>query len=163
MRDAPATRDSRPAAALSILRSFVDLTLQQTAEGTQPDQANPYLQRHLPDHALAAGGPGVTALRRLAEANPAAYLPNLAGSLNNLAVQLAEIGRRDEALAPAEETATVYRALAKANPAAYLPNLAGSLNNLANRLAGIGRRDEALAPAEEAVQLRRAPSPCGWP
>jgi hypothetical protein len=73
LRDAPATptRDSRPP-ALSILRSFVALTLEQTAEGTLPDQANLYLRRHLPDHALAADGPGVTALRRLADANPAA-------------------------------------------------------------------------------------------
>ncbi|MFJ7207134.1 hypothetical protein ACIQWR_26815, partial [Streptomyces sp. NPDC098789] len=36
--------------------------------------------------------------RTLAQANPDAYLPDLAMSLNNLAVQLAEIGRLDEAL-----------------------------------------------------------------
>ncbi|MFD7029537.1 hypothetical protein ACFWAR_16010, partial [Streptomyces sp. NPDC059917] len=107
--------DSGPP-ALSILRSFVDLTLEQTAGGTLPDLANPYLQRHLPDHALAAGGPGVTALRQLAEANPDAYLPDLAMSLSYLALRLAEVGRRNEALPPAQEAATIYRTLTEANP-----------------------------------------------
>ncbi|MFI5979999.1 tetratricopeptide repeat protein [Streptomyces sp. NPDC051555] len=156
LRKAPATPagDGHPP-ALAIVRSFVDLTLEQTAEGTMPDRANPYLQRHLPDHALAAGGPGVTALRQLTEANPDAYLSDLAGSLNNLANHLGAIGRRAEALAPAEEAATLYRTLAHDNPNAHLPNLAMSLNNLANHLGAIGRRAEALAPAEEAATLYR--------
>jgi hypothetical protein len=41
--------------------------------------------------------------RRLAEAAPDAYLPDLASSLNNLAIRLSEVGRRAEALAPATE------------------------------------------------------------
>jgi hypothetical protein len=39
----------------------------------------------------------VDRLRDLAEDNPAAYLPDLATSLNNLSNLLAELGRRDEA------------------------------------------------------------------
>ncbi|MFJ7207133.1 tetratricopeptide repeat protein, partial [Streptomyces sp. NPDC098789] len=157
LRKAPATAagDGHPP-ALAIVRSFVDLTLEQTAEGAMPDHANPYLQRHLSDHALSAGGPGVTALRQLAEVNPDAYLPDLSGALNHLGIQLAEIGRHDDSLAPAEEAATVYRALAQTNPDAYLPNLAMSLNNLAIQLGAIGRRGEALAPAQEAATLYRA-------
>ena len=52
----------------------------------------------------------------MAEANPEAYLPGLAGSLNNLAVRLAELGQRQAALAPAQQAAETYRALAEANP-----------------------------------------------
>jgi tetratricopeptide (TPR) repeat protein len=78
----------------------------------------------------------------------------MAGSLNNLASRLAEVGRISEALAPAEEAVTLYRRLAAENPA-YASSMAGSLNNLASRLAEVGRISEALAPAEEAVTLYR--------
>jgi tetratricopeptide (TPR) repeat protein len=77
---------------------------------------------------------------------------NLAASLDNLAIRLAELGRRDEALAPAEEAVVIRRRLAEANPDAYLPGLAGSLNNLGGRLSGKGRREQALASAEEATR-----------
>ena len=36
--------------------------------------------------------------RRLAAGNPAAYEPDLASSLNNLSIRLADAGRRDEGL-----------------------------------------------------------------
>ncbi|MFG3602529.1 tetratricopeptide repeat protein [Micromonospora chersina] len=68
------------------------------------------------DEALAAIEEAATTYRRLADANPAAYLPNLAASLNNLSVDLGEAGRRDEALAAIEEAATIRRQLADANP-----------------------------------------------
>jgi hypothetical protein len=41
--------------------------------------------------------PGGAPHRQLAQANPAAYLPDLAMSLNNLSVDLADAGRREEA------------------------------------------------------------------
>jgi hypothetical protein len=94
--------------------------------------------------------------RSLAEANPAAYLPALAQSLNNLSLRLAEAGRRGEGLAAIEEAVEVYRSLAEANPAAYLHDLALSLNNLSLRLAGAGRRGEGLAAIEEAVEVYRS-------
>jgi len=81
--------------------------------------------------------------RSLAEADPAAWLPALASSLNNLSVRLANAGRRDEALAAIEEAVGVYRSLAEANPSAYLPHLATSLNNLSVDLGDCGRRNEA--------------------
>ena len=93
--------------------------------------------------------------RDLAHANVAAHLPGLAAAVNNLAIQLAEAGRRDEALVAAEEAVTIRRDLAARNPAAYLPDLAGSVSNLANRLGDVGRRDEALVAAEEVVTIRR--------
>ncbi|WP_315213939.1 tetratricopeptide repeat protein, partial [Actinomyces dentalis] len=84
-------------------------------------------------------------LRRvLAGASPAAYTPDLAASLNNLAAFLSEAGERSEALEAAREAADLYKALAGASPAAYTPDLAASLNTLANRLSEAGERDEAL-------------------
>ena len=94
-------------------------------------------------------------LRLLAEANPDAYLPDLAMSLSNLGVRLAEAGQRQAALAPAREAAGTYRQLAAANPDAYLPGLAMSLNNLGIWLAEAGQRQAAVAPAREAVTIRR--------
>ncbi|MDQ3988330.1 MAG: tetratricopeptide repeat protein [Actinomycetota bacterium] len=93
--------------------------------------------------------------RRLAEANPAAYLPGLAASLNNLGIRLSDVGRREAALAPTEEATDIYRRLAQANPAAYLPDLAASLNNLGTMLSGLGQWEAALAPSKEAVAIRR--------
>ncbi|MCE9622687.1 MAG: tetratricopeptide repeat protein [Actinomycetia bacterium] len=94
-------------------------------------------------------------LRELAEANPAAYLPNLATSLNNLSVRLGELGRREEGLVAIQEATSIRRRLAEANPAAHLPDLAMSLNNLSVDLGGLGRREEGLVAIEEATSIRR--------
>ncbi|MFE1206276.1 tetratricopeptide repeat protein, partial [Streptomyces sp. NPDC058762] len=83
------------------------------------------------------------------------YEPDLAGSLSNLGVQLAEAGRHGEALTTAEEAVDIRRRLAQDNPAAFEPDLAGSLSNLGNRLAQAGRHGEVLTTAEEAVEIRR--------
>ncbi|MFI7537321.1 tetratricopeptide repeat protein, partial [Streptosporangium sp. NPDC049376] len=91
--------------------------------------------------------------RRLAELNRDAYLPNLASSLTNHGVQLAEVGQRQEALSVSEEAVRLYGELAELNRDAYLPNLAMSLNNYANRLAETGQRREAVPVSEEAVRL----------
>ncbi|MFC9118161.1 tetratricopeptide repeat protein, partial [Streptomyces sp. NPDC057092] len=94
--------------------------------------------------------------RTFAEANPDAYLPDLAESLNHLAVRLSEVGRREEALTAIQEAVDIRRALAEANPDAHLPDLAASLNNLALPLGKVGRRKEALTASQEAVDIRRA-------
>ncbi|MBO4161431.1 tetratricopeptide repeat protein [Micromonospora antibiotica] len=109
----------------------------------------------LRDQALPLAEESAGIYRRLAGANPAAYLPALASSLNDLGLWLWGLGRREEALAPSEEAAAIYRRLAGANPAAYLPALAMSLNNLGLWLSGLGRREEALAPSEEAAAIYR--------
>ncbi|MFG3689543.1 tetratricopeptide repeat protein [Micromonospora sp. NPDC047740] len=75
------------------------------------------LGRH--DEALAAIEEAITAYRRLADANPAARLPDLATSLNNLAALLSEAGRYDEALAATEEAVAIRNRLAEANPAEH--------------------------------------------
>ena len=93
--------------------------------------------------------------RGLAKASSQAYTPDLAGSLNNLANCLLEVGERNEALVAAREAVELYRGLAEVSPQAYTPNLAMSLSNLANCLSSVGERNEALEAAREALELYR--------
>ena len=72
----------------------------------------------LHQQALAPTEEATGIYRGLVEVNPAAYLPDLALSLNNLGIWLSELGRREEALAPAEEATGIYRGLVEVNPAA---------------------------------------------
>ena len=102
--------------------------------------------------ALGAAREAVGLYRALAEASPAAYNPDLAGSLNNLANCLSGVGDREGALGAAREAVDLYRGLAEASPAAYTPNLAASLNNLANILSAGGRHEEAQAVFVEGIE-----------
>ncbi|RAO43019.1 hypothetical protein GAR06_04906 [Micromonospora saelicesensis] len=65
------------------------------------------LDRH--DEGLDAIEESTAIYRRLAKANPAAYLPNLATSLNNLSNLLKVLGRVDEAEAIGGEAARLSR------------------------------------------------------
>ena len=89
--------------------------------------------------------------RDLAPDNPA-FLPDLAGALNNLGIRYSDVGRRQDAVAPTEEAVRLRRELAADNPA-FLPDLAGALNNLGIRYSEVGRRQDAVAPTEEAASL----------
>ena len=106
--------------------------------------------------ALASIAEAVRIRRALAEANPDAFLPNLASSLNNQANRQSAMGQRVEALASIAEAVRHYRALAEANPDAFLPDLATSLNNQAAMQSAMGQRVEALASIAEAVRHYRA-------
>ena len=97
----------------------------------------------------------VSTYRLLAEANPAAFLPNLAASLNDRSIRRSALGDRAGALEAIDEAVGAYRRLAEANPAAFLPNLSLSLNNQSNRRADIGDRAGALAAIDEAVSTYR--------
>ena len=79
----------------------------------------------------------------------------LAGSLNNLSVRLAALGRREDALVAIQEAAGIYRELVTVRPDAFRPGLAMSLDVLSNRLGDLGRREDALAAVQEAVTIRR--------
>jgi len=105
--------------------------------------------------ALEATKEAVALYRQLAQAQPQAFLPDLAASLTNLGAMLSELGRREEALQATEEAVALYRQLAQAQPQAFLPDLAMSLNNLGKMLSDLGRREEALEATEEAVAIRR--------
>ncbi|RSM64900.1 hypothetical protein DMB66_18475 [Actinoplanes sp. ATCC 53533] len=87
--------------------------------------------------------------------DPAAFLPDLAMSLNNLSVELDALGRREECLAAIEEAVQVYWELAAVRSDAFLPDLATSLSNLSSGLGELGRLEKGLAAIEEAVTIRR--------
>jgi hypothetical protein len=61
-------------------------------------------------------GRAVTAYRQLAGARPDAFLPDLATSLNNLAIQLGGVGRREDALTAIEEAVSIRRRLHDKHP-----------------------------------------------
>ena len=92
----------------------------------------------------------------MAATNPA-FLPDLAGALNNLGIRYSELGRREDALPPTEEAVTLRRELAATNPA-FLPDLARALNNLGIRYSELGRREDAWPPPR-----RPSRSTVSWP
>lgn len=73
-------------------------------------------------------------------ARPDAFRPDLASSLNNLAVRLADLGRPEDALAAIQEAVTIFRELAARRPDAYQQNLEQSLQVVAwlERDANVG-------------------------
>ncbi|HEY1756683.1 MAG TPA: tetratricopeptide repeat protein [Bryobacteraceae bacterium] len=92
--------------------------------------------------------------RRLA-AQDVAFLPGLAGSLNNLANRQSAMGQREAALASIQEAVQVRRQLVADQPDAFLPNLAASLNNLSAFQSEMGQREAALVSIQEAVRHYR--------
>ena len=84
-------------------------------------------------------------LRELAAARPDAFRPDLAMSLNNLSVRLADLGRREDALAAIEEAAGSTGSWPRPARTRSGPTWPMSLNNLSVRLADLGRREDALA------------------
>ncbi len=105
--------------------------------------------------ALEAIQEAVEHYRKLAEANPARFLPDLASSLNNLSLRLSDVGDTEGALNAIQEAVEHYRKLAEANPARFLPDLATSLNNLSLRLSDVGDTEGALNAIQEAVEHYR--------
>ena len=84
--------------------------------------------------------------RELSQSNPA-FLPDLAGALNNLGAHYSNLGRREEALQPTEEAVGIYRELSQSNPA-FLPNLATSLG----AYGSVQRQAGELQAARESFQ-----------
>ncbi len=80
---------------------------------------------------------------------------DLAMSLNNLSIRLADLGRPEQALHAITEATALYRDLAQARPDAYTPDLARSLNNLSGCLADLGRPEQALHVVADATALYR--------
>ncbi len=93
--------------------------------------------------------------RDLAKANPEAYLPVVATTLNNLANLYSGTQRMKEAEEAYREALATYRDLAKANPEAYLPGVATTLNNLAVLYSATQRMKEAEEAYREALATRR--------
>ena len=93
--------------------------------------------------------------RRLAETNPQTYLPDVAMTLNNLAVLQKAKNEFPAAQAAYEEALGIYRRLAETNPQTYLPYVATTLNNLAVLQKAKNEFPAAQAAYEEALGIRR--------
>ena len=137
-------------AALARLITTADLAVLNAL-----DAAMPRFSLLLSPTAVILAGALVEQHRTAVASDRDAYLPDLAGSVNNLALRLGEAGRRADGLTAAQEAVTLYRELAALNRDAYLPDLAMSVNNLAIDLAEAGRRADGLTAAQEAVTLYR--------
>ncbi len=87
------------------------------------------------------------AAETLAQLAPSSAEPrgDWAASLNNLAVMLSKLGRREEALAKAQEAVRIYEQAAQARPEAFLPDFARSCGVLGSILGSQGRYAEAAA------------------
>ncbi|MFN2495602.1 MAG: tetratricopeptide repeat protein [Pseudonocardiaceae bacterium] len=94
--------------------------------------------------ALAPTEEAVTIHRRLAETNPAAYLPNLARELWGFAWVRAAGGLDlPAALAAVQEAIALYQRPAEQIPDAFSRDLLSARYTLADVLDGLGRHDEA--------------------
>jgi tetratricopeptide (TPR) repeat protein len=89
------------------------------------------------------------------------YLPDLAGTLNNLGNALSDKGMLDEAIERLEEALKIRRDLAERDER-YLPDLAGTLNNLGIALYKKGMLDKAIERLEEALKVMEPLSDRPW-
>jgi tetratricopeptide (TPR) repeat protein len=93
--------------------------------------------------------------RALVKERVKVFLPDLARSLNNLAVTYLRLGRRREALGASEEAMGIHRTLAKERPEAFLPELAIFTSTRGDALRLLERRDDAINAYSEALRLLR--------
>jgi tetratricopeptide (TPR) repeat protein len=98
----------------------------------------------------------LTIRRQLAKDNPVAYLPDVAGTLNNLGLLYRATQRLSDSEQALQEALTTYRQLAKDNPAAYLPDVAMTLHNLSFLELNKQNIQHAQTLLDEALTLRRS-------
>ena len=103
-----------------------------------------------------AYGKALSLYRALAKTNPNAYNPNVATTLNNLAVLYYDQNRLKEAERFYDEALSLRRALAKTNPNVYNPDVADTLNNLGLLYSAQNRLKEAEKAYGKALSLYRA-------
>ncbi len=90
-----------------------------------------------------------------AKANPDAFLPDVAMTLNNLANLHSDLNRFEMAEKEYKEALEIRRKLAEANPDAFLPDVAMTLNNLAILHSDLNRFEVAEEEYMEALEIRR--------
>jgi tetratricopeptide (TPR) repeat protein len=106
------------------------------------------------EEALAPSQEAVAIYRRLAEANPAAYLPDLARGLWGFASVRVAVGLELEAaLAAVEESIELYQRLAEQLPAVFIRDWFSACGTFADVLDGLGRGDEASAVRRQLAEL----------
>jgi tetratricopeptide (TPR) repeat protein len=107
------------------------------------------------DEAISQYEEALKIRRELAKENPRTYLPDVAGTLNNLAILHSDKNEFPQALEKYEEALKIRRELAKENPRTYLPDVAGTLNNLAVLHSAKNEFPQALEKYEEALKIIR--------
>jgi tetratricopeptide (TPR) repeat protein len=93
--------------------------------------------------------------RERATANPDAFLPDVAMTLNNLATLHSVLNRFEMAEKEYKEALEIRRKLAEANPDAFLPDVAATLNNLAALHWDLNRFEMAEKEFKEALEIQR--------
>ncbi|MDR2898452.1 MAG: tetratricopeptide repeat protein [Spirochaetaceae bacterium] len=93
--------------------------------------------------------------RKLAEAEPEAFLPAVATTLNNLAILHRALNQHQQAEKEYTEALTIRRKLAEAQPDAFLPDVAMTLNNLANLHSDLNQHQQAEKEYKEALSIYR--------
>jgi tetratricopeptide (TPR) repeat protein len=79
--------------------------------------------------------------------------PRFARMLDQLALVLKKVNRKEEALSRAREAAAAYEGWFRQQPEEARIDYAGGLNNLSNRLWEVGQRPESLAVIVEALNI----------
>jgi tetratricopeptide (TPR) repeat protein len=102
-----------------------------------------------------AYGEALSTYRKLAEANPDAWLSYVATTLNNIADLYSGTQRMKEAEEAYAEALAINRKLAEANPDVYLSGIAMTLNNLAILYRATQRLQEAEEAYGEALSTYR--------
>jgi tetratricopeptide (TPR) repeat protein len=106
------------------------------------------------EEAVDAAEEAVAIFRRLSDTQPDAYLPNLAGTLNNLGIRMWTAGRLQEAVEVVEESVKLWRQLTEVEPEAHRPGLAMALVSRGNTAREAGDHLAAgLADVSEAIEL----------
>ena len=93
--------------------------------------------------------------KKLAQDNPRTYEPDMAQTLNNLAIVYRETQRFKESEAMYLEALGIRRRLAILNPQDHEQNVAQTLNNLANLYRDTRRYNESEAMYLEALEIKR--------
>jgi tetratricopeptide (TPR) repeat protein len=92
--------------------------------------------------------------RKLAQANPSEYQPQVAAILNNLGVLYMYTHKNKEAEDIYREVLDTYRQLSKSDPNSYQGELAGGLNNLGLLYDDDGQYAKAEAAYKEALEIQ---------
>lgn len=93
--------------------------------------------------------------RKLAEANPAAYLPYVAMTLSNLGHLQANKNKNEEKENAYREALEISRKIAEPNASADVSGVVGTLNNLVNVQGASSELKEAEKAYQEAMEIYR--------